>query len=72
MSNVPYYLDKGRFGGYRYGNGTLIDGMVHDGIFPRARRQCTAPGLKSLVVRGTWMPLNFMHCTALRRCVSPR
>mmetsp|Transcript_1722 Transcript_1722/g.3587 ORF Transcript_1722/g.3587 Transcript_1722/m.3587 type:complete len:438 (+) Transcript_1722:1-1314(+) len=33
MSNVPYYLEKGRFGGYRYGNGTLVDGMVHDGLW---------------------------------------
>jgi acetyl-CoA C-acetyltransferase len=33
MSNVPYYIEKGRFGGYRYGNGTLVDGMVHDGLW---------------------------------------
>ncbi|MBK9406353.1 MAG: acetyl-CoA C-acetyltransferase [Ignavibacteria bacterium] len=32
MSNVPYYLDKAR-SGYRMGNGTLIDGMVHDGLW---------------------------------------
>lgn len=32
MSNVPYYLDKARTG-YRMGNGTLIDGMVHDGLW---------------------------------------
>ncbi|MFZ1320021.1 MAG: acetyl-CoA C-acetyltransferase [Ignavibacteria bacterium] len=32
MSNVPYYLDKAREG-YRMGNGTLIDGMVHDGLW---------------------------------------
>ncbi|MBS2017849.1 MAG: acetyl-CoA C-acyltransferase [Deltaproteobacteria bacterium] len=32
MSNVPYYLDKGRQG-YRMGNGTLIDGMIHDGLW---------------------------------------
>src|SRR5690349_6422351 len=32
MSNVPYYLDKAR-GGYRMGNGTLIDGMIHDGLW---------------------------------------
>ncbi|HMS65002.1 MAG TPA: acetyl-CoA C-acetyltransferase [Ignavibacteria bacterium] len=32
MSNVPYYLDKAR-SGYRLGNGTLIDGMVHDGLW---------------------------------------
>ena len=31
MSNVPYYLDKGRQG-YRMGNATLIDGMIHDGL----------------------------------------
>ena len=32
MSNVPYYLDKARTG-YRMGNGTVIDGMVHDGLW---------------------------------------
>ncbi len=32
MSNVPYYLDKAR-AGYRMGNGTLIDGMIHDGLW---------------------------------------
>lgn len=31
MSNVPYYLDKAR-SGYRLGNGTLIDGLVSDGL----------------------------------------
>jgi acetyl-CoA C-acetyltransferase len=32
MSNVPYYLTKAR-NGYRMGNGTIIDGMVHDGLW---------------------------------------
>ncbi len=32
MSNVPYYLQKAR-GGYRMGNDTLIDGMIHDGLW---------------------------------------
>jgi acetyl-CoA C-acetyltransferase len=32
MSNVPYYLDKARTG-YRLGNGTIIDGMIHDGLW---------------------------------------
>ena len=32
MSNVPYYLDKAR-SGYRMGNGTLIDGMIKDGLW---------------------------------------
>ncbi len=32
MSNVPYYLAKAR-NGYRMGNGTIIDGMVHDGLW---------------------------------------
>jgi acetyl-CoA C-acetyltransferase len=32
MSNVPYYLDKAR-SGYRLGNGTLIDGMIKDGLW---------------------------------------
>jgi acetyl-CoA C-acetyltransferase len=32
MSNVPYYLDKARQG-YRMGNGTLVDGMIHDGLW---------------------------------------
>jgi acetyl-CoA C-acetyltransferase len=32
MSNVPYYLDKARTG-YRMGNGSIIDGMIHDGLW---------------------------------------
>jgi acetyl-CoA C-acetyltransferase len=32
MSNVPYYLDKAR-SGYRMGNGTLVDGMIQDGLW---------------------------------------
>jgi len=31
MSNAPYLLEKARFG-YRLGDGTLIDSMVHDGL----------------------------------------
>ena len=32
MSMAPYYLDKARFG-YRMGDGTLRDHMVHDGLW---------------------------------------
>ena len=32
MTNAPYILDKAREG-YRMGNGTLIDSMVHDGLW---------------------------------------
>lgn len=32
MSRVPYYLHKAR-GGYRMGNGELVDGMIHDGLW---------------------------------------
>lgn len=32
MSSAPYYLQKARTG-YRMGNGELIDGMVHDGLW---------------------------------------
>ena len=32
MSNVPYYLDKAR-GGYRMGDGKLVDGMIFDGLW---------------------------------------
>ncbi len=32
MSAAPYYLEKAR-SGYRMGNGTLIDSMVHDGLW---------------------------------------
>jgi acetyl-CoA C-acetyltransferase len=32
MSNIPYYLDKAR-NGYRLGHGTIIDGMVKDGLW---------------------------------------
>jgi acetyl-CoA C-acetyltransferase len=33
MSNVPYLIEKARFGGYRYGNGSMVDGLVHDGLW---------------------------------------
>lgn len=32
MSQAPYYLFKAR-GGYRMGNGELVDGMIHDGLW---------------------------------------
>ena len=32
MSQIPFYLDKARFGGYGYGNGSLIDGLAKDGL----------------------------------------
>jgi acetyl-CoA C-acetyltransferase len=32
MSNAPYVLDKARTG-YRMGNGTMIDLMIHDGLW---------------------------------------
>jgi acetyl-CoA C-acetyltransferase len=32
MTNAPYILDKAREG-YRMGNGTLIDSMIHDGLW---------------------------------------
>ena len=32
MSNVPYYLDKGR-NGYRLGHGAVTDGLVKDGLW---------------------------------------
>jgi acetyl-CoA C-acetyltransferase len=32
MSNVPYYLPQARTG-YRMGNGQIIDGMIHDGLW---------------------------------------
>ena len=32
MSNVPYYLQQAR-SGYRMGNGQMIDGMIHDGLW---------------------------------------
>ncbi|MEX2512403.1 MAG: acetyl-CoA C-acyltransferase [Cyclobacteriaceae bacterium] len=31
MSNVPFYLPNARFG-YKYGNGTLVDGLAKDGL----------------------------------------
>jgi acetyl-CoA C-acetyltransferase len=41
MTNAPYLLDKAREG-YRMGNGTLIDSMIHDGLWDpigRVRRR---------------------------------
>ncbi|MFM7216701.1 MAG: acetyl-CoA C-acyltransferase [Bacteroidota bacterium] len=32
MSNIPYYLDKAR-NGYKLGHGTVIDGLVKDGLW---------------------------------------
>jgi len=32
MSNAPYLLDKAR-GGYRMGNGTLVDSLIKDGLW---------------------------------------
>jgi acetyl-CoA C-acetyltransferase len=32
MSNVPYYLEKGRTG-YRMGDGKIVDGMIYDGLW---------------------------------------
>ena len=32
MSNAPYYLFNAR-SGYRMGNGNLVDGMIHDGLW---------------------------------------
>lgn len=32
MSNVPYYLDKGR-NGYRLGHGQVTDGLIKDGLW---------------------------------------
>lgn len=32
MTNAPYVLDKAR-AGYRMGNGTIIDSMIHDGLW---------------------------------------
>ncbi|ATL47953.1 acetyl-CoA C-acyltransferase [Chitinophaga caeni] len=32
MSNTPYYLDKAR-NGYRLGHGTVIDGIIRDGLW---------------------------------------
>lgn len=31
MSQIPYYIPRARFG-YKYGNGTLIDGLAKDGL----------------------------------------
>ncbi len=32
MSNIPYYLPKAR-SGYRMGHGSMLDGMIHDGLW---------------------------------------
>ncbi len=32
MSNVPFYAQNVRFGGIRYGNSTLVDGLKKDGL----------------------------------------
>ncbi len=32
MTNAPYLLPQAR-AGYRMGNGTLVDAMIHDGLW---------------------------------------
>lgn len=32
MSNIPYYLPKARLG-YRMGHNSVLDGMIHDGLW---------------------------------------
>ena len=32
MSNIPYYVPQARFG-YKYGQGTLVDGLEKDGLY---------------------------------------
>lgn len=32
MSNIPYYLPGARTG-YRLGNNTVVDGLIHDGLW---------------------------------------
>lgn len=32
MSSIPYYIPKARYG-YKYGNGELVDGLMHDGLW---------------------------------------
>jgi len=32
MTNAPYFVSKARMG-YRMGNGVLVDGMIHDGLW---------------------------------------
>ena len=32
MTNIPYYLPKAR-GGYKYGHGQIVDGLMHDGLW---------------------------------------
>ena len=32
MSNIPYYLPNARTG-YRLGNNTVVDGLIHDGLW---------------------------------------
>jgi acetyl-CoA C-acetyltransferase len=32
MTNAPYFIPKARMG-YRMGNGVLVDGMIHDGLW---------------------------------------
>ncbi|CAH0488437.1 unnamed protein product [Peronospora farinosa] len=38
MTNVPHYLLKARTG-YRLGNGTLVDGVIHDGLWDPYKNQ---------------------------------
>jgi acetyl-CoA acetyltransferase len=32
MSNIPHYITKNRFGGFGFGHGQLVDGLLFDGL----------------------------------------
>jgi acetyl-CoA acetyltransferase len=48
MSNAPYLLPQAR-AGYRMGNGTLVDAMIHDGLWEAYTRRagCVCGGVAS-------------------------
>jgi acetyl-CoA C-acetyltransferase len=50
MTNAPYLLPQAR-GGYRMGNGTLVDAMIHDGLWEAYRGFHMGVGAEMIAAR---------------------
>jgi acetyl-CoA C-acetyltransferase len=55
MSNVPYYVPKGRYG-YNYGHGEFLDGVLRDGLLDSFSREHMVKILKAI-----WRLIAFLN-----------